>query len=220
LISEKKLTAACIGTLALVAVLGLVSDRVQQGAIDENKGLAAVINESGRQRMLTQLISNLATQYWLGDASAKPELEAAMTMMAAGNKQLSEPYRAEGPADSGQRELHTLYFMGPGAVDTLVAKYLAEAEQVASAPAKNPAAEASLHDLQAQARGGLRDALNQIVLLHQREMETNMSTLKQLVWALYVLMVGVLVLVYFLAFQPMMKQAGRYGMVEDESEME
>jgi len=214
LISEKKLSVSCMAALVLIAGLGLLSDRVQQTAMDQDRGLGGVINESGRQRMLTQMISSLATQYWLGDASARSELETAMATMQAGHKALSDPYRADVAQPGVAQELHKIYFVGPDSLDAQVGKYLAEAEQVASAGSQD-SSQAALHAIQAQARGSLREGLNEVVLIHQRESEANIQMLKKLVWALYVLMVGVLVLLWFFLFQPMVRQIGRQSLVED-----
>ena len=85
---ERRLTIGYICALTIVALFTIVSHFVLVGVLKTQDGSAAVINMSGRQRMLSQRIASLAAQYTLGDVQVRPQLVAATDRFARQNDSL------------------------------------------------------------------------------------------------------------------------------------
>ena len=100
-ISARSLTVAYSMALAIVAALSFFSHITINNILHEQEGSAAIINISGRQRMLSQRVASMAAQYALGDAEAKAELIASTDRferyhraLAHGDAALNIPARA------------------------------------------------------------------------------------------------------------------------------
>ena len=78
-ISPRAMTASYIVALLLIAGLSVVSHIALEYALQSSKGSAATINQTGRQRMLSQRIAGLAAQFRSGDVSVRDDLETAIS---------------------------------------------------------------------------------------------------------------------------------------------
>jgi nitrate/nitrite-specific signal transduction histidine kinase len=67
-LSTRTLTTYYLTALLILAVLTICSHLVLDHVLRTNAGSAAVVNTSGRQRMLSQRIAGMAAQYPCGTA--------------------------------------------------------------------------------------------------------------------------------------------------------
>ena len=83
-VSPRFLTRCYIAALAVIALLSIASHLVLSEALRANEGSAAIINESGRQRMLSQRIVSLSAALIAGDGSARrPLIDAKSDFQSA-----------------------------------------------------------------------------------------------------------------------------------------
>jgi diguanylate cyclase (GGDEF)-like protein len=209
-LSTRTLTAYYLTALLILAVLTICSHLVLDYVLRTNAGSAAVVNISGRQRMLSQRIASMAAQYRLGDASAKQELlTAADRLEAAHNKLMSED-SAGWNNDTYTRQLHALYFDAPQGLDRQVRSYVADARRFAAMPPGSPAAAALLSTIFAESRSSLLTNLNQAVQLHQLEGERRLSELEHLQWSILTIVLATLLLEALTIFRPMIRRITSY----------
>lgn len=88
-INYQGLLAVVILGLALMGLLELASNLLLRNDIQYQDKVAHIINISGKQRMLTQKIASLSSQYLLGDAQAKESLLKTIKQYQEAHKFLS-----------------------------------------------------------------------------------------------------------------------------------
>jgi diguanylate cyclase (GGDEF)-like protein len=201
-ISPRRLTAYYVAALLVIAALSVASHIVLARVIHQNDGSAAIINLSGRQRMLSQRIASMAAQYRMGDPTAQPVLTQAIAEFVANEATLSKASQAntgDGPNETALRALYT----GPDGLDAKTAVFIANARRVAALPPTSPAAMAPLTAVFEQARSPLLDALNQAVSIHQAESERSTRLLQLMQWGLLGMVLITLLVEARVIFRPM-----------------
>jgi diguanylate cyclase (GGDEF)-like protein len=208
-ISPRKLTAYYVAALLVIAGLSVASHLVLARVIHQNDGSAAIINLSGRQRMLSQRIASLAAQYRLGDATAQPLLIQAIDKFAANETALSAASAADTGNGPNEQALRALY-AGPGGLDAQTQVFIADARRVASLPATAPEAAPALSALFAETRTPLLYALNEAVSIHQAESERSTAMLQLLQWGLLGMVLLTLLVEARVIFRPMVSRVVLY----------
>jgi diguanylate cyclase (GGDEF)-like protein len=182
-ISPRKLTAYYMAALLVIAGLSAASHVILARVIHQNDGSAAIINLSGRQRMLSQRIASLAAQYRLGDPTAQPALTQAIDKFTANEATLSALSEAETGDGPNALALRALY-AGPGGLDTQTRTFIANARRVA--------------------------ALNEAVSIHQAQSERSTAVLQLLQWALLAMVLFTLLVEARVIFRPMVNRVILY----------
>jgi diguanylate cyclase (GGDEF)-like protein len=208
-ISPRKLTAYYMAALLVIAGLSAASHVILARVIHQNDGSAAIINLSGRQRMLSQRIASLAAQYRLGDPTAQPALTQAIDKFTANEATLSALSEAETGDGPNALALRALY-AGPGGLDTQTRTFIANARRVASLPATSPAAAPALAAVFAASRTPLLAALNEAVSIHQAQSERSTAVLQLLQWALLAMVLFTLLVEARVIFRPMVNRVILY----------
>jgi diguanylate cyclase (GGDEF)-like protein len=187
-------------SVALLAIgcIALISHLVQERSLESGQGIAATINSSGRQRMLSQRIESLAEQYHRGDSTARDEMVKAIDEFEKTHDRLS-----------GDRALHDTYFAGSNSLDKEVRAYIRSAREVSLLRPDDPAIPALLAEMSYEARSPLLTALNEVVSIHQKNSEEKLARLKVLQWVLLVIMGVTLTLEVLLIFRPLVQRIVR-----------
>lgn len=201
--SARALSAYYVSALLILGSLTVASHLAITVVLQQSQGAAAVINMSGRQRMLSQRIAGLAAQYQLGDATARTALLTAVDEFAANQVKLSAQVLGPG----GAAPLRVMY--GPGFAAEMAA-FITNAKQVAALPAAAPAAAAPLKSLFAEARAPLLNQLNAIVTIHQRESERVLAELQLMQFIILVGVLATLAAEAVMIFQPMIRRIELY----------
>jgi diguanylate cyclase (GGDEF)-like protein len=195
-----------IVALTIIAVLSVASHLILEHVLRANQGSAAIINISGRQRMLSQRIASLAAQYRLGDASARGDLVGAIDAFEAAHQRLIGSVLPQGQAGQAEADLRALYFAGAQPLDEAVRGFVADARAVAARPADDPASARPLAELLAEARAPLLTALNEVVTIHQRESERKLAELERVQWGILAVVLATLVMEAVGIFRPLVNR--------------
>ena len=208
--SERSLTAAYVFALGLIALLTVVAHLTLNRVLEAHEGSAAIVNVSGRQRMLSQRIAGLAAQYRLGVPTAKSDLLVAMTEFEAAHRKLLEETRAEAPGLASS-DYQQIYFGGPAPLDREVAEYVGLARRIADGPCCTSAATPALSRLFAEARQPLLSRLDEVVALHQRDSEAQLTRLQLIQRLTMIVVLATLASEALLIFRPMVRRIARYA---------
>lgn len=211
--STRVLTTTYTLALLIIAGLSIVSDVALEFSLRSNEGNAAIINKSGRQRMLSQRIASLAAQYKLGDVSVRADLRAAINEFEFANDFLAAASLAGSAGNSYNQELKKLYFGSDNALDAQVKSFLADARRVPDMSPNDPQLDQLLPRIFAEARDPLLNTLNSVVTIEQRRSEERIIRLERLQWAILAIVLATLFAEAIFIFRPMILRIVEY-MVE------
>ncbi len=99
-LSARHLTRYYVTALMIIASLTISSHFLLTYVLRHNQGTTAIINISGRERMLSQCIASLAAQYRLGDTTARSALVIATNDFATTEAALNDASRADPDANA------------------------------------------------------------------------------------------------------------------------
>ena len=203
----RDLTRRYLIALLLVASLATAAWLSLHLVITEQKSTAAIVNISGRQRMLSQrttLFANLlATAPASERAAVKATLEKTLELLAHSHQGLIQGDPELGLPNSMSATVHALYFEPPIALDAEVNNFIQLVHHWIQLPETERSAEhALLKTLTHEATTNLLQHLDQMVRQYQLEGEASVKRLQYaetIFWGLTLLL---LVLEALLIFQP------------------
>jgi len=208
--SERSLTTGYVLALGLIAILTIASHVTLNRVLVEHEGSAAIVNLSGRQRMLSQRIASLAVQTRLGLPTAKDDLLRAADRFETAHHQLLID-STQDTASRSAAAFRAIYFGGDAPLDTEVAAYLRLARHIASEPPGTPVIDGDLAALLAEARAPLLTRLDQVVQLHQQDSEAQLTRLQWLQRITMLVVLITLAVEALLIFRPMVRRIVRYA---------
>lgn len=205
-ISGRTLTWYYLTALAIIAGLTIASHLVVSYVLHHNQGTAAIINVSGRQRMLSQRIASLAAEYEQGDQTAYPDLIVSINEFEASESALSAASQNSKNPDPEMREIQQIYTGKTESLDSMAQQYIANAREIVALPRSSPAAEAALAALFKAARAPLLNKLDEIVDIHQRDTEHVLHELSLLQLGIGITVMLTLLTEAIAIFRPMVKR--------------
>lgn len=216
LTTTRKLTLCYLMALGLIAALSIGSHFVFNDTLRANEGSAAVINLSGRQRMLTMRITASALELQSGDETARAPLRQAIREYRLAHRKLvglaNDPHTAE----LVSTRLQDTYY-GAVDLDQQSARLLAAASRLAAAPAASAqpadrrASEAKdVAEIVALSRGPLLKGLEQVVMIHQMESEAQTRRLELIQWLILGVVLATLAIEALFIFRPMITRMALY----------
>ncbi len=209
-ISTRALTWSYTVALLMIAGLSIGSHFLLEHGLHGNRGSAAIVNIAGRQRMLSQRIAGLAAQYQLGDASVAGDLRSAIATFETDNAYLIAASQGGAIDPAATRGLHDIYFGGAHPLDPEVHRFTADARLILARPPGDPTSPPILARLFAEARSPLLTALDQVVTIHQRESERQLSALVSLQWAILATVILTLTAEAVWIFRPLIRRVVSY----------
>ncbi len=226
-LTTRRLTVWYLVALGLIAALSIGSHLVLADTLHANEGSAAVINISGRQRMLSQRIATMALELQFGDETARVPLRTAIAQFSAAHQQLLQIASDPGSARQVAASLREAYH-GSGDIDRKSSQFIAAAMRIADWPPVTPgiarrgqafhatghaAGEnstglyprdlATLVDL---SRGPMLQGLEHVVAVHQAESEAKLERLKVIQWLILGVVLFTLVIEALFIFRPMIQR--------------
>lgn len=206
----RALTWRYVVALSLVALLSTAAWLSFHLVISEQKSMAAVVNVSGRQRMLSQrtaLLSNLLVNIPEAERSAvRGKLTDAIQLMERSHHGLIHGNIEMGMPRSMSPAVHALYFDGPNALDGQVETYIKSVRELLmlnddALTASNPL----LQYITQNALSTLVAALDQMVRQYQLDGEASISRLQKAETVFWGATLLLLVLEAALIFHPFVK---------------
>ncbi|MEO5337349.1 MAG: ATP-binding protein [Magnetospirillum sp. WYHS-4] len=203
------MTRRYVLALTVIAVLASLAYGSFEMVIAEEATSGAVVNISGRQRMLSQRTAFFVRTMLDAEDAAEYGLAAAKLRQAANLLELSHKGLIEGSdvlgLPSGMSEtVRAMYFEGPESLDGMMRDYIAALRAIQKAPRE------ALHSnwpevrhVLAVAPGPLLDALDMMVWQYQREGEETVLRLRRLEATVLGLTLLALTLEVLLIFRPM-----------------
>ncbi|HCY62931.1 MAG TPA: hypothetical protein DHV59_08915 [Oxalobacteraceae bacterium] len=192
----RALTWRYVFALTLVALLATAAWFSLHLVITEQNSIAAVVNVSGRQRMLSQrtalFASLLPNTPMVQRASVRRQLAEAADLMQRSHLGLTRGDHAMGLPATMSPAVRALYFDGPAPLDGRVRQYLAMVQTLLATRDEDLGpAHPSLQYIIAEAPGPLVTALDRMVRLYQLEGEAaivRLQTTETIVWLLTLLL--------------------------------
>ena len=182
------LTAAYVLALGLVAGLSIATHWTLTKVISAQEATAAVVNVSGRQRMLSQRIALLSEELTVTTEAvarmvAVAELEAAIVFMERSHIALTEGNRQRGIPSRMSPTIRAIYFDGLFNLDKEVNAFIGHARRVLEAaradeglPRNNP----DVRYVRKAAHEKLLRLLEHLVTTYERESESEIRFLQNL----------------------------------------
>jgi diguanylate cyclase (GGDEF)-like protein len=209
-ISVRALTASYLIALLVIAGLSIATHAMLDFGLRCDEGSAAIINVTGRQRMLSQRIAALAAEYRLGDPTARDALHTAIATFETAHDSLVSTLSAAPKDDGGANQLQVLYFGSPRALDAQVRDFAAAARRVTDLAPNDPAMAPLLARIFAASRTLLLNDLNQVVAIHQQESERRLRDLEYLQWGILAVVLATLTMEAMVIFRPMIRRIITY----------
>ena len=201
--------------LLLIAIAAVASHIVLVNSLSELDEDSIVINDSGRQRMLSEqtfrLASELVAQSASSDAAElSKQLDASLTLMRQTHERLAADVRQPANPTKWDQELRSAYFGGDPSLDDRLSDYFVALETIIQT---NPDALNADHPAYRQIANTHRDSilsdLDQVVKLYEGKAQARLLASQNLHGQL---MLGLLVLLVFealLVFRPLIRSQAR-----------
>lgn len=204
---SRRYTAA----LLLVALLSISAWFSLRMVISEQKSTAAVVNVSGRQRMLSQRTALFSNLLAMAPADERPHLRGilreSIELMARSHRGLTHGDPASGLPGTMSETVYALYFRPPVALDAQVSAYIDAVRRLLLLEDEALTPEHALLSYIARiAPGPLLAALDHMVHQYQTEGEAAVQSLERAETALLAITLSLLLMEALLIFRPFVKQ--------------
>ncbi|MEE8432266.1 MAG: PAS domain S-box protein, partial [Candidatus Desulfatibia sp.] len=206
------MTARYIFALSLIALLSITAYYSLSNVIETEETSAAVVNVSGRQRMLSQRIAHYAHTFAdkhysiSNDENLKPLLDA-INLMEKSHEGLVYGDPALNLPGNPSPKVRSMYFDSPMFLDRQVRKYISEARVIINTPdnelsSKNP----QPRYIFSAAKTRLINSLDAMVKQYQIESEVKVAKLHSFEKAVLAITLSVLLMEALFIFRPMVRR--------------
>jgi len=209
----KKMTHRYIVILCTLAILLTANFIAFRLIIASQEGAAAVVNVSGRQRMLTQQVAMYVHQIDDSEDIAvrqhhRGALLKTLNLMERSHKELIEAKAGTDDYRKLSTELRAMYFDRPLEVDKKIRSFISEARSVAEVSENEAISSGDPHAQRifAAASGPLLEVIDAVVRQHQTESEYTIKQINMAVAAGTLLSLIVLVMSAFGVFRPLVRR--------------
>jgi diguanylate cyclase (GGDEF)-like protein/PAS domain S-box-containing protein len=211
LLIARSLTWRYLTALTLVAMLTTAAWLSLFLVISEQKSTAAVVNVSGRQRMLSQRTALFSSLLVNAPQKQRPairrQLQEAVELMQRSHQGLTQGDAAMGLPVSMSATVRTLYFESTLALDRQVEDYLATVQALLKLPDNELRLDSPLlHYIITVSPSRLVASLDQMVGQYQREGEAAVSRLQKIETMVWLVTLLLLLLEAAFIFHPFVRQ--------------
>jgi len=205
-----KITVRYLIAVALIALLSTGSYLSFSYLLKNNETTAAIINISGKQRMLSQRTALFSKQLVAANSSVeideiKSQLAQTVEMMQTGHLALISGSTDLHIPHHHSKVIHDMYF-GELQIDKRVKMYIQAIQKLLSSPANTLNTAHPDYLYIDEHFNSLLEDLNNIVTQYQKEGEESVRKIQQMEFFLWLLTLFILLLEIQLIFRPMNKQ--------------
>ena len=200
-------SAAFLLVLAVLALLIVVNILTLQARTKSQKSAAAVVNVSGRQRMLSQRMALLPQNLLRAETSneradVRNELAGAIDLFERSHRGLTEGDAEMGLPGDLPPEARAIYFEPPAPLDEQVQRYLTSLKLLTETPdAQLTSDDPSLQIIWATAtQKTLLDGLDAAVAAFQNDSEAKVASLERRIWWVFGGTLLTVAIAFWLAF--------------------
>jgi len=190
--SPSRLWRHYVIAMCLMLVVIIISHFLEYFAVQNSQHDAALINKSGKQRLISQQIVLEAETYILGhDEDAKQVLIDRINQFENAHNKLSN-------SDETAYVLDMLYQSGEPTLDQMVKDYITEARSIVA----TPPSEEALHDFYAYGSGPLLERLDQAVDQYQGVADRRALSIHKMQEVTLLIAIFILLLEALMIFRP------------------
>lgn len=200
------ITVAYVSALTLLGGLTIGIHVLLDQTVAELSQAGRVVNEAGRQRMLSQRIYWLATEMQASQP-VQAALEQATDTFAASHRHLSTGNIAEGLSETFVTALRPYYFEAPHNVDAAVRRYLSLSRAILS----GESTAATLPHMRRMASDDLLSALDAVVMAYEQQVNGRVASLQRIQTLSIVAVIIVLLLEAIFIFRPLVWRIRQYA---------
>lgn len=208
----KKLTFRYIAVLLALGALAIASQIVMVWVIGENRSDGALVNVSGRQRMLSHQVA-LYAEHLAENKNAersgelREKLLNSINRLKSSHESLLETYHNSKTNESMSDELKSLFFGPKGFLDREIKLFISHAVNFAFTPDNNVSPEnQDLQYLLHSAPGIILESIDKVVDQYQQESEQHFQLLKNIQTLFFVSGMAVLFISAAAVFRPMTRR--------------
>lgn len=207
-----RLTAHYVFALLLLAIAAVGAHAVLVYSLSGLEEESAVINTSGRQRMLSEQTFRLAGELMVAQDPAETRelnaaLQSSLDLMRTSHEQHAGHVRQSDGASRWDQDLRAAYFGGDPSLDTRLRAYFAALETIRTTPADDPGAKADAYRMVVAAhREGLLRDLDQVVGIEEHKAQARLRGSVDLHLYLIVGMLALLLVDALFIFRPLIRR--------------
>jgi len=212
---KKRLTGRYGVVLTLLAVLAFGGYVLLESIVAANQSNGAIINLSGRQRMLSQRIASFASQLVRADSvidagTISKDLSANIDVLERTHLGLTRGDKKLGLPKTMPEKVRSYYFGPDGNLDIQVKEFIVQGRMLVADDFKSRH-EFNRHFLYIRdvSRSELLNSLDRVVKLYQEEAEERITSLRQMQLAQLVLTLLFLLVSALWVFAPMIERIRR-----------
>lgn len=204
-----------IFALSLIAAFTIAFHFLTDSIVHQQQKTAAVVNLSGRQRMLSQRIAKLALERaahynMQPDAVSQREMLAAINLMADSHHTLLYGSKSLGLTSPSSAAVRAVYTGPPYLLDSHMQAFIGHARTlVARSGDQLTLGDPDLLAVEHDAQAPLLDALNAVVTANQEASEASVATLRKVLTSLTLLMLIILMLEAIFLYRPLFNRLHR-----------
>jgi diguanylate cyclase (GGDEF)-like protein len=214
---SKYMTLTYVVSLSIIIILSIIIHLVVGKVIDEQRQTGALINISGKQRMLSQRASFFTVEYLVSGSKESYNIAtSAIEAMLSNHGQLTGfqgTKKIANNLDPLSPELNALYYAAPFNVDQNVKVFTASIKGALEVvPTKNQTSfDIHSFDFMILARDSLLDGLHEVVSQYEIEGLNRVEKLKSIQDLVFWMMILTIIIEALFIFRPMVFRMSRYA---------
>lgn len=209
-IAPKYLGLYYFSGLLIFTLISIASYFVLVNHLSKQRELASIISSSAKQKMLSQRIASLVTQYRLGNKKILKDLKKSLEEFKENHQSLLSVYESK---IIPKQELRTIYYGYEISLSNTVNIYVEHVEGFINSPLRSRKSNIYFKKILAQSQDSLLSSLDKVVNVYQKNVESKASFIKSFQVFVFLLILALLALQTMYIFIPLIAGSNQYSEV-------